>query len=306
MTGGSGVVVLGSANMDLVVRQPRRAEPGETLFGTDFSTGPGGKGLNQAIAAARAGASVRFIGAVGADAFAERLRDRLVADGVGVEGLRTVPGATGIAQITVTDDGQNTIVVVPGANADRAFTEDDRSAVAAASHLVVQLERPIELLEVALRHARDAGVTTVLTPAPAGAGLDALLDLADVLVPNEGEAMMLSGRDDAESAAIELSRRAATVIVTLGERGALVARGGAVVRRVGARPARAVDTTAAGDTFVGVLVAWLADGRSLDEALEAAIAGAAITVTRAGAAESMPSRDEIDRALASPVATGGV
>ena len=190
----TGVVVLGSANMDLVVRQPRRAEPGETLFGTDFSTGPGGKGLNQAIAAARAGASVRFIGAVGTDAFAERLRDRLVADGVDVEGLRTVPGATGIAQITVTDDGQNTIVVVPAANADRAFNADDRSTVAAASHLVVQLERPIELLEVALRHARDAGVTTVLTPAPARAGLDALLDLADVLVPNEGEAMMLSGR----------------------------------------------------------------------------------------------------------------
>jgi len=302
----TGVVVLGSANMDLVVRQPRRAEPGETLFGTDFSTGPGGKGLNQAIAAARAGASVRFIGAVGTDAFAERLRDRLVADGVDVEGLRTVPGATGIAQITVTDDGQNTIVVVPAANADRAFSVDDRATVAAASHLVVQLERPIELLEVALRHARDAGVTTVLTPAPARAGLDALLDLADVLVPNEGEAMMLSGRDDAESAAIELSRRAGTVIVTLGERGALVARGGAVVRHVGARPARAVDTTAAGDTFVGVLVAWLADGRSLDEALEAAVAGAAITVTRAGAAESMPSRDEIDRALASPDATGDV
>jgi len=306
VTGGSGVVVLGSANMDLVVRQPRRAEPGETLFGTDFSTGPGGKGLNQAIAAARAGASVRFIGAVGTDAFAERLRDRLVTDGVDVEGLRTVPGATGIAQITVTDDGQNTIVVVPAANADRAFNADDRSTVAAASHLVVQLERPIELLEVALRHARDAGVTTVLTPAPARAGLDALLDLADVLVPNEGEAMMLSGRDDAESAAIELSRRAGTVIVTLGERGALVARGGAVVRHVGARPARAVDTTAAGDTFVGVLVAWLADGRSLDDALEAAVAGAAITVTRAGAAESMPSRDEIDRALASPEATGEV
>ncbi|MFG6403086.1 ribokinase [Microbacterium sp. P04] len=294
------VVVLGSANMDLVVRQPRRAEPGETIFGTAFTTGAGGKGLNQAVAAARAGARVVFLGAVGADAFGERLRQRLVADGVEVSGLRVSTEATGIAQITVTDDGENTIVVVPGANDDVEFSPDDQAAVAAASHLVVQGERPIPLLATAMRHAREAGVTTVLTPAPASRDLEALLDLTDLLVPNENEALELSGSPDAAEAAARLSRRAGTVIVTRGAHGALVARDGAVVFTLAAPVVTPVDTTAAGDTFVGVLVAWLADGAALEVALSAAAAAAAITVTRAGAAESMPHRDEIDRALSAP------
>lgn len=294
------VVVVGSANMDLVVRQPRWVEPGETMFGTGFSTGPGGKGLNQAVACARAGAAVSLVGAVGDDQFGERLR-RVVADeGIDVSRLVTDAAPTGVAAITVTDDGENAIVVVPGANDAVVLDDADRAAIRTASHLVVQLERPTMLLDAAMRVAREHGVTTVLTPAPVRDGLDDLIALADILVPNEGEAVELSGELDGEAAAVALSRIAGTVIVTLGARGAVVARSGAVIRRVPARSARAVDTTAAGDTFVGVLVAWLAIGADLDAALEAATAAAAITVTRPGAADSMPRRDEIVTALASP------
>lgn len=287
------VAVLGSANMDLVVRMPRRPVAGETLFGTRFSTGPGGKGLNQAVAAARAGADVSFIGAVGADAFGDQLRARLTSDRIGAARLRTHGDATGIAQISVTDDGENTIVVVPGANDYAAFDDADRETIAAASHLVVQLERPVPLLREAMSFARDAGVTTVLTPAPARTGIDDLIALADVIVPNEGEAMLLAGAADAESAAVALSRIAGTAIVTLGARGSLVAQGGRITGTVPPRPVAAIDTTGAGDTFVGVLVAWLAAGQPLEGALMAATAAASLAVTRRGAADSMPERAEI-------------
>lgn len=292
------VVVLGSANMDLVVRMPRRPAPGETLTGTSFETGPGGKGLNQAIAAVRAGAEVAFVGAVGTDSFGERLRAQLVDDGIDDSRLQTLDGATGTAHITVTDDGENTIVVVPGANGHEGFDAADRALVEGASHLVVQLERPVGLIAEAMRFARERGVTTVLTPAPARGDIDDLIDLSDILVPNEGEAMLLSGAPDAESAAIALSKRARTVVVTLGSRGALVAEDGQIVRRVAPRPVEAVDTTGAGDTFVGVMVAWLVAGHPLVEALDAATAAASIAVTRPGAASSMPTRDEIIAALA--------
>lgn len=303
------IAVLGSANMDLVVRQPRRPEAGETIFGTGFETGPGGKGLNQAVAAARAGASVRFLGVVGDDAFGRRLRETLESAGVDTAGLRTTSRATGIASIAVTDDGENTIVVVPGANADEALTDADRAAISASSHLVVQLERPQALVRAAMTFAREHGVTTVLTPAPATAGIDDLVALADILVPNEGEARLLArldgdgdgdgdGDTDAEASARALSTRAGLAIVTLGSRGALVAQKGEVTARVAARPAAAVDTTGAGDTFVGALVAWLAGGEDLGAALAAATAAAAIAVTRAGAAASAPTHDEIRALLA--------
>lgn len=292
------VAVLGSANMDLVVRQPRRAEPGETIFGTHFRTGPGGKGLNQAVAAARAGAEVTFVAAVGADDFGVRLRSWLQDEGIDVSRVRIADEPTGIAQITVTEDGENSIVVVAGANARSTLDDADREAIAAASHLVVQLERPEALLREAMAFARQVGVTTVLTPAPARDGIDELVALADVLVPNEGEAALLSGESDPERAAVALSRRAGIVIVTLGARGALVAVGGGVVERVPAPAVTAVDTTGAGDTFTGVLVASLAAGDELRDALANAAAAASVSVTRHGAAESMPSADEIRAALA--------
>lgn len=293
----ANVVVLGSANMDLVVRQPRWVRPAETMMGAAFATTAGGKGLNQAVACARAGASVAFVGAVGDDDFGRRLREVIAAEGIDDAAVRTVPGASGIAAITVTDDGENAIVVVPGANGTADLLPTEAERITAASHVVVQLERPVSLVAEALRVARGAGVTTVLTPAPIVEGAGDLVALADILVPNEREATELSGCADAETAALALSEKAHTVIVTLGERGCLVAQGGEIVLRVPSRAVAAIDTTGAGDAFVGALVAWLAEDAPLSDAIQAAVAAASVSVTRAGAAASSPLRAEIEAAL---------
>ncbi len=294
----SRIAVLGSANMDLVVRQPRLPHPGETMFGSDFSTVPGGKGLNQAVAAARAGGEVEFLGAVGADAFGSELRDCLRREGIGVEGLATLDAPTGTAHIAVLDGGENSIVVVSGANvAQTELDEATRDRIAGSSYLVVQFERPERLVTEALAFAREYGITTVVTPAPVRAVAPGLLSLVDILVPNEHEARELAGLDDELEAARALSEQAGIVVVTRGARGAVVARGGELVTEVPPHPVVAVDTTAAGDTFVGVLVARLAAGEQLDAALEAASVAAAISVTRPGASTSMPGWDEIQAAL---------
>lgn len=294
----SSVAVLGSANMDLVVRVASAVRAGETVSGSSFATGPGGKGLNQAVAAARAGADVCFLGAVGADEFGGRLRGFLLAEGIDASGLVPSAEPTGIAAITVTDDGENAIVVVAGANGDDRLSAADRAAIAGAGYLVVQLERPVTLVLEAMRWARRHGVTTVLTPAPVpDSDIDGLVALSDILLVNEHEATALAGDADAAAAARALSRAAGTVVVTLGAAGALVAQGGALVATVAARRVAAVDTTGAGDTFAGVLVAWLAAGSTLHTSLEAATAAASLTVTRPGAAASMPQRADILTAL---------
>ena len=290
----SAIVVLGSANLDLVVRQPRLPKPGETMFGSDFTTVPGGKGLNQAVAAARAGGDVGFLGAVGRDAFGEQLRRCLRDDGVDTEGLAEVDAPTGTAHISVLDGGENAIVVVSGANAAiTTLDEDSQRRIEGARYLVAQLERPIELIGEAFVVARGLGIQTVLTPAPVQPIDHALLQLVDVLIPNAQEACELAGVADEAEAAIALSRMAGLVVMTRGSRGALVAREGVVVAEVPAREVVAVDTTGAGDTFAGVLVARLAAGADLDAALGAATVAASISVTRPGATTSMPSWDEI-------------
>ncbi|MDR6877862.1 ribokinase [Microbacterium barkeri] len=291
------IVVLGSANMDLVTRQPRLPEPGETMTGSDFSTGAGGKGLNQAVAARRAGAEVAFAGAVGDDGFGRELRAFLEGERIATDALRTSAAPTGIAQVSVLDGGENSIVIVAGANGEEELTDGDRALIASAAALVVQLERPLALVERALAAGRQAEALTVLTPAPVDAEAARLLPLVDILVPNESEALALSGASDVETAARRLSAEAGTVIVTRGSKGALIARGGDIVAAVAAREVEAVDTTGAGDTFVGVLVAWLTRGEPLEAAVEAATAAAAIAVTRPGAAPAMPTREEIDAAL---------
>ncbi|QCQ18244.1 ribokinase [Microbacterium sp. RG1] len=284
--------------MDLVVRVASAVRPGETVSGSSFATGPGGKGLNQAVAAARAGAGVCFLGAVGADEFGGRLRGFLLAQGIDAAGLVASAEPTGIAAITVTDDGENAIVVVAGANGGDRLSDSDRAAIAGAGHLIVQLERPVSLVLEAMRWARGHGVTTVLTPAPVpDSHIDELVSLSDILLVNEHEAAALSGDADAAGAGRMLSRTAGTVVVTLGAAGALVAQGGEVTATVAARPVAAVDTTGAGDTFAGVLIAWLAAGATLHSSLEAASAAAALTVTRPGAAASMPHRADILTAL---------
>jgi ribokinase len=294
----SAIVVLGSANMDLVVRQPRLPRPGETMFGSDFSTVPGGKGLNQAVAAARAGGDVGFLGAVGSDAFGEALRRCLHEEGVDTGGLADVDAPTGTAHIAVLDDGENAIVVVSGANAAITGLDDDaKRRIEDASYLVAQFERPVELVSEAFVVARGMGIRTVLTPAPVQPIDHALLQLVDVLIPNAQEACELAGVTDETEAALALSRTAGLVVMTRGSRGALVAREGTIVAEVPARTVKAVDTTGAGDTFAGVLVAWLASGAELEAALDAATVAASISVTRPGATTSMPTWDEIAAGL---------
>ncbi len=292
------IAVLGSANLDLVVRQPRLPHPGETMFGSSFTTVPGGKGLNQAVAGARAGGSVVFLGAVGGDPFGAQLRARLDDDGIDTTALRTVDTATGTAHISVLDGGENSIVVVPGANAAvDALDPTDRAVLADARFVVAQFERPLPLIAQAFRLARAGGATTVLTPAPV-VDPGELLQLTDVLVPNAAEACELAGVDDPADAARALSRRAATVVMTRGRDGALIARGGEVLAAIPSRVVEAVDTTAAGDTFVGVLVARLAAGEALEAAARAGAVAASIAVTRPGASSSMPTWAEIAEALA--------
>ncbi|TFC90638.1 MULTISPECIES: ribokinase [Cryobacterium] len=270
------IAVLGSANMDLVVRQPRVPRPGETIFGSGFTIGPGGTGLNQAVAAARLGAAVDFLGMVGADQHGEQLRGVLATEGIRDAGLEWSMTPTGTAHISVVDSGENSIVVVPGANADLAeLTEVQRSAITAAAFLVLQCEMPVSVLTEGLVAARAAGVFTVLTPAPAMALPDGLLDLVDLIVPNRLEAAELSGETDPVRAAEVLSRGGRWAIVTLGAEGAVVAFDGAALGLAPARPVRAVDTTAAGDTFVGALVARLVCGARNERAAAGAGAGAA-------------------------------
>lgn len=292
------IAVLGSANMDLVVQQPRLPRPGETMFGTGFSTVAGGKGLNQAVAAARAGAAVDFIGAVGDDAFGGQLRECLVREQIGTTSLQTVSAPTGIAAISVLEDGENSIVVVPGANHRRTELDDaGRELIQRAEFVVSQFEVTTEIILDAFRHTRSHGTRTVLTPAPVLHAPQELLSLVDILIPNAGEVCELAGVENPTQAAIQLSHIVGTVVLTLGNEGALVAQAGEVSHRVRARSVRAVDTTAAGDTFVGVLVALLAAGSTMPQALEHASAAAAISVTRAGASTSMPTWDEITAAV---------
>jgi ribokinase len=306
--GGTGpsdrarIVVLGSANMDLVAYTRAAPERGETVTGDAFRTIAGGKGANQAIAAARAGAAVTMIGAVGDDDFGVRLRAALDTAGVGTGPLRTVPGPSGIAHIVVDGEGHNAIVVVPGANGTvTALADGDEAVIASAGALLLQLELPLPGVLAGARAARRHGVRTVLTPAPAQPLPDELLAATDLLVPNEHEATALSGCRDPHAAARALLEAVPEVVVTLGAAGCLYAARGQDLLVVPAQPAKAVDTTAAGDTFVGALAVALGEGRAMRQALAWATAASALSVEREGASSSMPARSAIDaRAARSP------
>lgn len=293
----TAIAVLGSTNMDLVAYVPKAPRLGETVTGTAFRTVPGGKGANQAVAAARLGGTVVMIGAVGADEFGVRLRSALAAAGVGTAGLRTVEGASGTAHITVDDEGGNSIVVIPGANARVTGLEaGDDSRIAAAGALLLQLELPLEAVLAGALAARAHGVRTVLTPAPARPLPAELLAATDLLVPNEHEAASLTGLTDPHRAAAALLDEVPEVVVTLGAAGVLYAARGRAPLTVPAPRVRAVDTTAAGDTFVGALAVALGEGRPMPDALRWASAAAALSVQRPGAQDSMPTRAEADAA----------
>lgn len=295
------VVVVGSSNTDMIIRVDRVPRPGETLLGGEFSTAPGGKGANQAVAAARAGGRVAFVARLGRDAFGDAALAGLRKEGMDLSRVvRDAAHPSGVALIFVGADGENSIGVAGGAN--QRLSPGD---IAAAGHLIsrarvvlLQLETPLGTVEAAARRARKAGVEVILNPAPARPLSDALLRNVSLLTPNETEASILSGTAvvDAPSAAdaarILLKRGVRAVIVTLGAKGALVATGDGTELVPGFR-VKAVDSTAAGDVFNGALAVRLAEGRPLLEAVRFAQAAAAISVTRGGAQPSIPTRTEI-------------
>lgn len=299
------VIVVGSVNEDLVVTTERLAGPGETVIGGRFSQHHGGKGGNQAVAAARLGARTSFIGAVGGDAFGAAARAALEAENVDVGGLLTLRGeSTGIALIGVDKTGENAIAVAGGANAAldsvgvRAAFK--RLQLTPGDVVLVGHEIRTGATHEALRLARIAGATTILNPAPA-AGLEGpTLDLGDVLTPNEGELATLVGGEGSPSA---MARRllgaepgTRAILVTLGAKGALLVDSGRPLK-IPAPRVRAVDTVGAGDALNGALAAGLAAGLDLDEAARRAVVAAALSVTKTGAREGMPSADELERAL---------
>jgi ribokinase len=306
-TGRQGaVVVVGSLNMDLVVRVPHLPLPGETLAAHRFEQVAGGKGGNQAVAAARLGANVTMIGRVGADGNGAVLRAGLEAEGIDCRALATSDTApTGVALISVDEDGRNSIVIVAGSNGE--LTPQDIAAhetvLAAADVLVCQLETPPATVRAALAAGHRLGKTVILNPAPAVGPLPAdWLPLIDFLIPNEVEAAALTGLPigspaQASEAALMLRRQGArNVLVTLGAAGVLAARHTGTAHFDAPR-VTAVDTTAAGDTFIGAFAAQLARGVDVDAAIRFAGRAAALSVTRPGAQPSIPTLAELDSAV---------
>jgi len=285
MTGS--VVVLGSINVDLLLSVERLPKAGETVLGSGVDRQLGGKGANQAVAAARAGAPCVLIAAVGADEDGGRMIAALAEAGVDVSQVSRVAAPTGLA-VVATSSANNQIIVIAGANAELDATQVDAVAVAPGDVCLTQLESPIALVERFLRRAKAAGATTMLNPSPAHEAARALLPLVDVLLVNEHERDLL--------APLAL-RPDQTLVVTLGEHGVSLARGGET-RTVPGRKAEVVDTTGAGDCFAGYLAAALARGADLMDGLAEANAAAALSVQSKGAAPSMPQRADVLRALA--------
>lgn len=289
------VVVIGSINLDMVVRVDRLPDPGETVLGGRFAVHHGGKGANQAVAAARAGAQVTMIGAVGADEHGEHAIRALVDEGIDVARVRRIEAEpTGVALVMVGPRGENQIAVAPGANDAVELDDDDRALIAGAQVMLTNHEVPGPTVLDALRAARDGRTVAVLNPAPARALSAEVLALGPILTPNEHELIVAIGNDETGSALDELAaRHAGPIIVTQGPAGALLVDGDRRERFPGFPAPSVIDTTGAGDTFCGVLAAWLATGASLDESITAANAAGALSVGAAGARAGMPGREEI-------------
>lgn len=300
----SRVVVVGSLNLDLVLRLDRMPAPGETVFGESLERHPGGKGLNQAVAAARLGATVSMIGAVGDDGSGEWLRRVVLDEGIDDSAVSVAPGTSGTAIIEVEPRGENRIVVVAGAN-ETVTAEQVRAAIESWDDVAVvltQSEVPLEAVRAAMAVGRAVGAQTILNPAPAREYPADILANVDILIPNEHEAAVLSGMHmgsalDAIEVAQELNTRGAScVVITRGERGAVWASahgsGQAAAFRVSA-----VDTVAAGDAFCGGIAAALSMGETFAEALRWASAAGALTATRQGAVPSLPTREDVEDML---------
>jgi ribokinase len=295
------IVVVGGANTDYLVRGPRLPKPGDTVQGDDFQEAPGGKGANQAVAAARLGARVAFVGRVGIDARGDLLVDRLQAEGVDTRFVgRDRDAVTGVAVIQVDREGEKQILTAPGANTRISVGDVERAAVAirSARVLLTQLEAPVDAVLAAARLARDGGARVVLDPAPPVAIPDELVRLADVIRPNADEAQALTGiairgAASAQQAADRLrARGAGAAVVQAGDEGDLVVGpdGSTLLRRI---PVESIDATGAGDAFAAALAVALASGEPLATAARFANAAAALTTTKLGAQAALPRKAEV-------------
>ncbi|MBO1518680.1 ribokinase [Oceanisphaera pacifica] len=299
------LTVVGSINIDHVIRLTQFPRPGETLTGHDYQIVPGGKGANQAVAAARAGASTRFIACVGDDALAQSLVAGFAADGINTQAIASISQVnTGVALIQVNSDGENTIALAAGANA--YLTPEQLAANCeglACKQLLLQLEIPLATNIAAASQAKAQGARVILNPAPAQALPEALLSLVDVITPNETEAEQLTGivvSDDkgaAQAAAALHKKGIATVIITLGARGVWLSEHGKAGQLISGFNVKAIDTTAAGDTFNGALLAALQEQLPLLRAIQFAQAAAALSVTAQGAQTSIPYQADIQAFL---------
>lgn len=296
------VLVVGSINMDLVVRVPHSPKPGETVLGGDFETFPGGKGANQAVAAARMGGEVTMVGRVGSDNFGDSLIQGLVEDNIRTTYvIKDTDTPTGIAMIAVAANGENMIVVASGAN--YKVSEEDvtnaRDIMRDTDLLLLQLECPMEVVTAAINLAKAYDIPVVLNPAPAQPLSQALLANVDILTPNETELMMLAGEDTVDKAVAKvLSWGTKNLVVTLGANGARVVTDG-LDRHIPAHEITAVDTTAAGDAFNGALAVAFAEGKPLLEAVNYGMAAGALAATRRGAQPSLPTRDAVENLIKS-------
>jgi ribokinase len=296
--------------MDLVARAQRLPGPGETVTGSGFRMVPGGKSANQAVAAARLGAKVTFVGRVGSDLFAHEIIHSLSSSGVNLHHLvHDESEPTGVALIGVDDQtGENSIIVAPGANAkvSEADVERARSVIEGADMLLLSLEIPLASVVAALRIASAAGVRSILNPAPAIPLSPEILRLASLLTPNEHEVALLAGLGESSAnpetaVARVLALGAQAVVVTLGASGALARTSDGSSCRAAPPPvAKVIDTTAAGDCFTAALGVALAEGRGLQHAMTFAVTAASVSVTRPGAQSSLPTRSEVDQQLAGP------
>jgi ribokinase len=300
-----GILVIGSFMMDLVVRTKRFPESGETVFGSSFSKFLGGKGANQAVAAVRLGADVTMVGKVGSDPFGDDFLYTLKNEGIKTANiLRDTRYPTGVGSITLEENGNNRIVVVPGANLHYNSSELDniKSLFHNAELLMVQLEMDLNMIEKAVAYAAEVQVPVILNPAPAQRLSDDLLKNVSYLTPNESEVEILTGikvltLEDAENAGkVLLNKGVQNVIITLAEKGSLIVNRKETVH-VPSLKVKPVDTVAAGDSFNGALAVGIVNGRPLKDAVEYANAVGAITVTREGAIPSLPTKLEVEEFL---------
>jgi len=292
------ILVIGSLNADLVVRSPRFPAPGETISGDDLLIIPGGKGANQAVAAARLGAQSAMVGRVGSDSFGPFLVNNLNSNQVNTAHVKVNDSATGTAIIVVDTNGQNSIVLSPGANGKVALEDVDSAPGAKA--LLLQFEIPMETVLHAAKRYKSQGATVILNPAPARPIPDGLLNHVDILVPNESELALLTGMPVTDAATAELAAReilkrgVEIVIVTLGSKGALIVNH-ALTKQVNTFNVDVVDTTAAGDAFIGGFASAMLNGTSLEDSVQYGCACGALATTKFGAQPSLPTRDEVEK-----------